>query len=140
MPAAVNYYKTLIAVADDCPVARSAAPTGRGGKPTVAQLQYEMLHAGPHAHTQEDLLFGVWLRQHGPAGASPAEVARLRAEFFARPQACLRASPLPKRYGWGLLFDGDGRVALCPMESEQYRELLAGSAVKVVKAMRTSRR
>jgi hypothetical protein len=134
-----NYYRTLIAVADDCPVTRSQVPVGRGGKPTVAVLQYEMLRDGPRVHTQEDVLFGVWLRQHGPADPPPAEVARLREQFFARPQACLRTSPLPKKYGFGLLFDGDGRVTLCPMESEQYRQALAGRDIKVVRAMRSSR-
>lgn len=38
-------------------------------------------------------------------------------QFFANSQACLRSSLLPKRYGWGLLFEQEGRVALCPMES-----------------------
>ena len=42
-------------------------------------------------------------------------------EFFARPQACLRGSPLPKTYGWRLLFDDDGRVALCAVESPVYQ-------------------
>lgn len=135
----MNYYRTLIAVADDCPVDRGTAPVGRGGKPTVAELQYALLRSSPHVHTQEDLLFAVWLRQHGPQAAAPAELARLRDEFFARPQACLRTSPLAKKYGWGLLFDGDGKVALCPMESEQYRTLLVAGDVKVVKAMRSSR-
>ncbi len=69
-----------------------------------------------------------------------AERAALRAHFFAKSQACLRASPLPKSYGWGLHFDGEGRVALCPMESEAYRRLVAGAdGVKVLKAMRSRR-
>lgn len=136
-PSVMNdYHSTLIAVADDCPVARSQVPVARGDKPTVAVLQYALLHERPRVHTQADVLFAVWLAQHGPPAADPA---RLREQFFARPQACLRASPLPKKHGFGLLFDAAGRVALCPMESEQYRELLAGGAVKVVKAMRSSR-
>jgi hypothetical protein len=44
-------------------------------------------------------------------------------------------------YGWGLLFDEDGRVSLCPMESQEYRALITRKAegVKVLKALRTSR-
>lgn len=52
----------------------------------------------------------------------------------------VRTSPLAKRYGWGFLFDTDGRVKLCPMESEEYRELVESGDVKVLKAMASSRR
>jgi len=56
-------------------------------------------------------------------------------------QACLRASPLLKKYGFGLLFDHEGRVALCPMESEEYQRLVGGidGQVTVIKAMRSKR-
>ena len=138
----LNYFETLIAVADDCPVAKSEIPAPRAGKPTVASLQYEMIAARPFALTQEDVLFESWLqRQEGPAKRTKAELARLRAEFFGKPQACLRASPLPKKHGFGLLFDAEGRVSLCPMESETYRRIVGGKAgkVTVVKAMRSKR-
>lgn len=51
-----------------------------------------------------------------------------------------RTSPLAKRYGWGFLFDTEGRVKLCPMESEEYRELVESGDVKVLEAMASSRR
>jgi Family of unknown function (DUF6157) len=135
----MNYFQTLIAVADDCPVTRSVAPAGRGAKKTVAALQYEMLANAPYVHTQEDVLFDTWLRRQDLPHKTRADVARLRDDFFAKPQPCLRCSPLPKKYGWGFSFDEKGRVALCPMESKEYREALAGGRVKVVKAMRSSR-
>ena len=138
----LNYYRTLIAVADDCPVGGSVVPPQRGAKPTVATLQYEMLAGSPYVHTQEDVLFQSWLqRQPLPGGLSPAEVARLRAEFFAKPQACLRSSPLPKQYGWGFRFDDRGLLALCPMESTEYRNVIEGKVegVQVLKAMRSKR-
>ncbi|GII80064.1 hypothetical protein Sru01_50460 [Sphaerisporangium rufum] len=135
----LHYYDTLIAVADDCPVPHSEVPRERAGKRTVAGLQYEMLADAPHTLTQEDVLFESWLRRQDPPPAGPDEVARLRHEFFARSQACLRASPLPKRHGFGLLFDSAGRIALCPMESARYQELLAGDEVTVLKAMRSRR-
>ncbi len=70
-----------------------------------------------------------------------ADRRRLREEFFSKPQACMRSSPLPKQYGWGLLFDGEGRVALLPMESPEYQRLVAATdtGVKVLKAMRSKR-
>jgi hypothetical protein len=134
----MNYYTTLIAVADDCPVTRSTVPVAKAGKPTVATLQYAMIAREPHALTQEDVLFESWHARQSPD--LTADVAALRQAFFARSQACLRASPLPKQYGFGLLFDRAGRVALCPMESAEYKRLVAGEGeVKVLKAMRTSR-
>lgn len=136
----LNYYKTLIAVADDCPVeASTVPPSDAGKKKTVAALQYELLADHPYVHTQEDVLFRTWLVRQDLPAPSADEEARLRADFFAKPQACLRASPLPKKYGFGLLFDDKGRVALCPRESEEYKAALASGRMKVVKAMRTSR-
>jgi hypothetical protein len=51
----------------------------------------------------------------------------------------LRSSPLPKTYGFGLLFNEKGRVALAPMESDEYREALGRGRVKVLKALRSKR-
>jgi hypothetical protein len=134
-----NYYRTLITVADDCPVDESVVPTPRGERKTVAVLQYEMLADAPYELTQEDVLFGTWLRRQGDPDLTPAEIRTLREEFLAKPQPCLRTSPLAKRYGWGFAFDEDGRVALCAMESEEYRDLLERDDVEVLKAMRSRR-
>ncbi|MEU6083266.1 DUF6157 family protein [Streptomyces sp. NPDC047108] len=138
----MNYYDTLIAVADDCPVTAGAEPPLRGGRKTVAVLQYEMLAEGTERLTQEDVLFLSWLRRQPRADEiTEAETAALRAEFFSRDQPCLRTSPLPKTYGFGLLFDADGVVSLCPMESDEYRRIVGGAGdVRVVAAMRSARR
>ncbi len=138
----LNYYNTLIAVADDCPVASAEVPPFRGATKTVAAVQYELLAEDPYTLTQEDILFESWFRRqdfrHQPGEEEKAE---LRREFFAKPRACLRSSPLPKRYGWGLAFDSDGKVALCAMDSEEYRRLRQGEVpgVTIIKAMRTRR-
>lgn len=134
-----NYYNTLIAVADDCPVQSSVVPTERGGKQTVATLQYEMLADKPFVHTQEDVLFATWFERQGFPEKSDAELERLRDEFFAKPKPCLRTSPLAKKYGWGFAFDAEGRVKLCPMESDEYRNLRDSGQAKVLKAMKSSR-
>lgn len=138
----MNYYQTLIAVADDCPVAERFVPVNRGAKVTVAVFQYEMISANPYVYTQEDILFQTWLgRQEMPENLAEDEVAQLREAFFAKPQPCLRASPLPGRYGWGLLFDQGGRVALCPVESKEYRDIVSGKTeeVRILKAFRSKR-
>lgn len=134
-----NYYQTLIAVADDCPVSSSEVPEERGGKKkSVARIHYEMLAGKPYVHTQEDVLFTTWLTRQEMPEKSAAEVAQLRSEFFAKPKPCLRTSPLAKRYGWGFAFDETGHVALCPMESKEYGDLLHRDGVKVLKAMKSS--
>jgi hypothetical protein len=53
----------------------------------------------------------------------------------------MRASALPKKYGWGAHYDGQGRIALYAMESEAYRQFADGqvSGVKVVAALRSKR-
>ncbi|WP_283137094.1 DUF6157 family protein [Rhizohabitans arisaemae] len=135
----MNYYRTFIAVADDCPVKEGVAPKDRGAKKTVAVLQYEMLAGRPFVHTQEDVLFDTWFKRHELPEASDEEIAALRAKFFSKPQACLRSSPLPKKHGWGLVFNAEGKIALCPMESAEYREHLATGTLKILKALRSSR-
>ncbi|HWU89755.1 MAG TPA: DUF6157 family protein, partial [Kofleriaceae bacterium] len=120
----------------------AAVPSPRGGKPTIATLQHALLSTRPGALTQPDVLFETWLaRQALPARPTPAELARLRAALFAKPQACLRASPLPKQYGFGLLFDRAGKITLCPMESAAYRDIVAGKrrGITILKALRSKR-
>jgi Family of unknown function (DUF6157) len=136
----MNYFDTLIAVADDCPVSSGVRP-GTGGE-RVARVQYELLAGRPHELTQQDVLFESWLaRQDLPDELSEDDRECLRQDFLSKPQASLRSSPLPRRYGWGLLFDAHGKVALCPMESEEYRHLSGdrNGAVQVLRALGASR-
>lgn len=137
----MGYFQTLIAVADDCPVTQSEAPPTRRSRKTVANVQFELLSETPGMLTQEDVLFQSWFLRQDGLDRSGSEAARLREQFFAKPRACLRSSPLPKRYGWGLLFDDEGRITLCPMESEQYRAIMAGevSGIAVLNAFRSKR-
>lgn len=138
-PTDMNYFRTLITVADACPVTESVAPPDRGANKTVASLQHAMLADSPYVYTQEDVLFLTWFERQNMPHMSEEDIAHQRDEFFDKPQACLRASPLPKRYGWGLLFNEEGRVALCPMDSKEYEALVAGDQVTLLKAMRTRR-
>ncbi|WP_199588951.1 DUF6157 family protein [Blastococcus sp. TF02A-26] len=79
------------------------------------------------------------------AGIPEEERPEARRAFYARSQACLRASPLGKRYGWGLHADAEGRLALVGRETPEYAEFAAGrvpgsgAPVTVVRAMRSSR-
>jgi hypothetical protein len=133
----MGYEDTLIRVADDCPATSGVVPAPRGGRATVAVLQYELITGQPYSLTQEDVLFETWLRQQQeePVG----DRAALRAQFFVQPRACLRASPLPKKYGWGIHYDRAGRVALYAVDSADYARLAGGGAATVLKAMRSRR-
>ena len=109
----------------------------RGGNaPTIAALQYALIAERPYELTSDDVLFEVYATgQLIPA----AERAGARERFFARAQACLRSSPLGKRYGWGIHHDINSRVALVPFGSDEYWALAADPAVKQLKALRSKR-
>jgi hypothetical protein len=137
----VNYRGALIAVAEDCPVEASVVPELRGGKKTLPLIQYELLRDSPYKYTSAEVLFESNMQHKGLAAG---ELKRRRRElwdaFFEKPQPCLRASGLPKKYGWGIHCDEEGKIALCPMESPEYRRLSGGSSgTKVLKAFRSSK-
>ena len=132
MSAAAGYHDTLITVAPDSTSGGGTVPA-RG----VAAFQYALLAGHPHEFTQAEVLFRTAHRD------VPGDPQKLRAAhwdaFFAQPRACLRASPLPKSYGWGLHFDARGRVALIDMTAPEYRQLMETPSVKVVPALRSAR-
>jgi hypothetical protein len=128
-----NYVDTFIRVAEDCPVESAEVPARAG---TVAALEYGLVSARPYALTSDDLLFEVYAIRNA---VPDAERAAERDRFSARSRACLRASPLAKRHGWGVHHDAEGRVALVAVESERYRELAADPALKQLRAMRSRR-
>ena len=43
----MNYYDTLIEIADDCPPTTGQVPQARGGKKTKAVVEYELLVEHP---------------------------------------------------------------------------------------------
>ena len=73
-----------------------------------------------------------YLLEH-PKGERP------RAAFFGKPQACLRASPLVKKHGWGIHHDADGRVAAVAVEGADYAKLKARGDLKQTVGMRSKR-
>lgn len=137
-----NYTNTFIAVAEDSlhPDGRAeptgiTPPHGENGQ-TIAELQFELLQARPYAYTSDELLFEVHSRRKG---LSDEERDAAWDEFFAKDQACLRSSPLAKRYGWGFHFDERGRVGLVPVGSTEYERLAADTGLAQKQALRSSR-
>lgn len=130
-----NYFNTLIEIAEDCPVAAAEEPPMKGEDKTVARLQFEMMLEHPYRYSSDDVIFGIFAARNGLQGSLQTE----REQFFSKGQACLRSSPLPKRYGWGVHHNAEGKVAIYPVDSEEYRRLAADTGVKKVKAMRSRR-
>ena len=131
-----NYRDTFIAVAEDCPATDGETPSNNPEKPTIAALQYELLSSRPYELTSDDVLFLVHARRSGIPEEQHGEA---RERFFAKSQACLRASPLGKRFGWGTHHDSEGRVALVPRGSEEYQRLASSRELHQTAAMRSSR-
>ncbi len=132
-----NYYNTFIEVADDCPVTKAEIPPLRGDKRTVAAIHYEMIISNPYKYTSDDVIFNVFAEKNGLTGE---EQPQQREIFFSKGQACLRCSPLAKRYGWGIHNDNEGKIALYPLGSDKYDELISDRDLQHVKGMRSSKK
>lgn len=131
-----NYTSTLIAIADDSSATTGTRPPEKEGNPSIAFRTWQRIAERPYELTSDDVIFGVWADRQGIVEEDRSDA---REQFFSRGQACLRASDLGKRYGWGVHHDAEGRVALIGVETEQYQELLDDPSVKVVKAMKSKR-
>jgi hypothetical protein len=130
-----NYTSTFIEVADDCKTDVGELPPDKQEK-TVARMHYEMIHENPYRYTSDDVVFAVYAARNG---IDEAEREARRAEFFSKGQPCLRSSPLGKRYGWGIHFDDQSRIAVYARESEDYARLQNDPTLKHLKAMRSSK-
>jgi hypothetical protein len=131
-----NYFNSFIEIAEDCPASRGEVPPVKGS-PSVANLQFEMVYEHPYAYTSDDVLFAVFAQRNQ---IPKTDWPQARAEFFSKGQPCFRASPLTKRYGWGVHSDAEGRIALYAAGSEEYDQFCRDSQLAVVKAMRSSRK
>jgi len=129
-----NYTDTFIAVAEDCPVKAAEIPVEKAGKKTVASAQFERIMHHPYTYTSDDVIFGVYAEKN-----NLSENKAGRDQFFSKGQPCLRASPLGKRYGWGIHCDAEGKVALYPVESDDYKKLENDPKLVHTRAMRSKR-
>ena len=132
----MNYYDTLIEVADDCPAAKGQVPQARGVKKTKAVVEYELLVKHPYTYTEEDIAFEVYAVLHDiPKASWPRE----REKFLSKGHPHFRVSALAKRYGWGIHNNAEGKVALIARESRDYKQLLEDPRTSKVKAFRSRR-
>ncbi len=131
-----NYFNTLIQVADDCPAKIARVPSSENKSKTVAALQYEMIAQSPYKFTSDEIIFKVYANRNEIEAMHFAEEKKM---FFSKGQACLRTSPLAKRYGWGIHSNEEGKVALYAVVSVQYQKLVKDKSIAKTKAMRTKR-
>ncbi len=131
-----NYYNTFIEIAEDCPIQQGEMPPLKGENKSVANLQFDMLYDEPYQYTSDDVLFGVFaLRKE----FTKAEMSAERENYFSKGQPCFRASPLTKRYGWGIHNNAEGKIAMYAYGSPEYQKLLADDSIIKVKAMKSKR-
>lgn len=131
-----NYRNAFIEVADDCPATSGEMPPVKGDKKTVANVQFDLLYEHPYQHTSDDVIFGTYAIRNE---LKKSELKAAREEFFSKGQPCMRTSPLTKRYGWGVHSDDNGKIAIYPIESAEYKKLEKDKALQHTKAMKTSR-
>jgi hypothetical protein len=132
----MNYYDTLIEVADDCPATEAQVPQSRGGRKTKAVVEYELLVKHPYTYTEEDIAFEVYAVVHDIPKASRAKE---REKFLSKGHPHLRVSALAKRYGWGIHNNAEGKVALIAVRSSEYERLIQDPHTIKVKAFRSTR-
>jgi hypothetical protein len=124
-----NYTNAFIETADDCPATTGIVPPDKTPK-TTAQAEFEMMIGNPYRYTSDDVIYTTKGKTKGIS----------RDDFFLKGQPCLRTSSLTKRYGWGVHCNGEGRVALYAVDSDEYRGFANDTSIKHVKAMSQSRK
>lgn len=131
-----NYFNTLIEIAEDCRAEAAEIPPVKGEKRSVANHQFEMLYDNPYKYTSDEVLFAVYALRKG---ITKHEFEEQKTAFFSKGQPCFRASPLTKRYGWGIHSNEEGKIAMYAMDSDEYQNFVQDDGLTKVKAMRSKR-
>ena len=130
----MNYYNTLIEIAEDSPATKAEVPKPKGGKKTKPVIEYEMIANHPYKYTEEDIAFETYAVLHNiPKAVWPKE----RQTFLNKGHPHLRVSALAKRYGWGIHNNAEGKVALIAVNSLKYKKLMKDPRTTKIKAFRS---
>ncbi|MHA6482411.1 DUF6157 family protein [Paenibacillus sp. strain BS8-2] len=138
-----NYYDTFITVAADCPSEIGTRPPDKKNGKTMPGIEFDLVVNNPYGYTQEELLYAVYIQHKNIPEKELAERGTLiREAFFMKPKPCLRASMLPKKYGWGIHFNAEGKLAIVPMESPEYSRFVEGYSgnLRLLAAMRNKKK
>jgi hypothetical protein len=131
-----NYENTFIEIAEDSKTTGGEIPPVKGEVRTVANIQFDLVTRNPYKFTSDDVLFKVHAERND---LTEDELTEARNQFFSKGQACMRASPLTKRYGWGVHNNDEGKIALYAYGTPEYEKFTKDDSVKIVKAMKSSR-
>jgi hypothetical protein len=131
-----NYFNTFIIVADDCVALLGEAPPVKADNKTIAAMQFDMVHQHPYQYTSDDVLFQVFADKND---ITRSQYKTARAQFYSKGQPCFRASPLTKRYGWGIHYNAEGKMAIYGRESPEYKKFATDKSIKVIKAMKSAK-
>ena len=131
-----NHTNTFIQIAEDCPVAVAEVPAVKGDAKTVANLHFEMIAHNPYKYNSDDVIFNAYAAKNNIA---QKDLKAEREKFFSKGQACLRCSPLAKRFGWGFHHNAASKVAAYAVDSAEYKKFSTDKTLKQVKAMRSKR-
>ncbi len=135
-----NPINQFIEIAPDSPTQQSRVPQTKGGKPTIATIEYELLSSQPYVYTLAELKYATHVKHKEiPVAELQAHSEQLREAFFAKSYACMRASPLTKQYGWGAHYDEKGGIAIYPVEGEEYQRFVKDKNIRKFSAMRSKK-
>lgn len=129
-----NYKNTFIEIAEDCPAKKGEIPAAKETGKTIAGIQFEMISESPYWFTSDDVLFHCFATKNK---INKNELKNAREQFFSKGQPCFRASPLTKRYGFGIHSDKMGKIALYGSETVEYRKFSKSKDLTILKAMRS---
>jgi Family of unknown function (DUF6157) len=131
-----NYCNTFIAIADDCPVKKGEVPPIKGDNRTIANIQFDLIRENPYRFSSDDILLHIFIERND---IDKNLFESTKEQFFSKGQACLRSSPLTKRYGWGLHFDKNSKVASYGCETDEYRDFICNPKLTILKAMKSKK-
>lgn len=131
-----NYYDSFIEIAGDCAATTGEVPPVKADAKSIASFQFELVKKNPYMFTSDEVLFQVYALRND---LTKSELAKARKHFFSKGQPCLRTSPLTKRYGWGVHFNKEGKIALYGSETKEYKKFVKDKSLRVIKAMKSNK-
>lgn len=132
----MSYKNTFITISEDSIATSAIVPVPRNNKPTIASIEYDLIKKHPYEYTQADVQFKTYVLKNR---LDSNNLEELREQFFAKPKACFRASPLVKKYGWGIHYDQNGKIAIYGVNSEEYQQFLHNDEIQKRKGIRSKR-
>jgi len=130
----------FIEIAPDCTLKAAIIPLNKNAKKTIATIEFELLRSKPYGYNLQELKFATYVQQKQISPlALKTQRKQLLEDFLSKPYACMRASPLTKKYGWGAHYDKHGKIAIYPAESKEYQQFVADGNIKKYAAMRSNR-